>query len=73
MERVFEHEGEVCRIEAQLNDEVWHVRAMRGEKILCQAGRVPKAYRLDAETLGGLDPLEAMIDAYEARIRSGAL
>ena len=73
MERVFEHEGDVCRIEARLDEEVWHVRAIRGEKVLCQAGRVPKTYRLDAEALGGFDPLEAMINAYEARIRSGDL
>jgi len=73
MERVFEHQGEVCRIEARLDDEVWHVRAMRGEKILCQAGRVPKTYQIDAEALGGLDPLEVMVDAYEERIRAGDL
>ncbi|MGX9857057.1 hypothetical protein ACR03S_16725 (plasmid) [Limimaricola variabilis] len=73
MERVFEHNGDICRIDARLDDEVWHVRAMRGKKILCQAGRVPKTYRLDAEALGGLDPLEAMVDTYEARIRSGDL
>lgn len=73
MERVFEHKGEICRIEAELADGVWHVRAMRGEKILCQAGRVPKTYQIDAATLGGHDPLEAMLDAYEMRIRSGDL
>lgn len=73
MERVFEHDGEICRIEARLEDDVWHVRAMRGERIVCHAGRVPGAYRLDAEALGGIDPLEVMIEAYEARIRAGEL
>ncbi|WP_334062884.1 hypothetical protein [Limimaricola cinnabarinus] len=73
MERVFEHDGDLCRIEARLDAGIWHVRAMRGEAILCQAGRVPMTYRRDAEALGGLDPLEVMLDAYEARIRSGDL
>lgn len=32
MERVFQHDGETCRIEARLENDIWHVRAMRGEK-----------------------------------------
>ncbi|PHP27672.1 hypothetical protein [Limimaricola cinnabarinus] len=73
MERAFEHDGEACRIEARLEDDVWHVRAMRGDKVVCTAGRVPGAYRRDAESLGGADPLTAMLDAYERRIRAGEL
>lgn len=73
MERAFEHDGEACRIEARLEGDVWHVRAMRGDRVVCTAGRVPKSYRLDAQTLGGADPLPAMLDAYEHRIRTGEL
>ena len=73
MERVFEHDGDICRIDARRDDKVWHVRAMRSKNILCQAGRMPKTYRFDAQALGVPDPLEAMIDTYEARIRSGDL
>ncbi|SDF19161.1 hypothetical protein [Limimaricola pyoseonensis] len=73
MERAFEHDGQACRIEARLEDEIWHVRAMRGDKVVCTAGRVPRTHRLDAEALGGDDPLRAMLDAYEQRIRSGQL
>lgn len=73
MERAFDHDGDVCTIEARLEGEVWHVQVMRGARILCQAGRVPQTYRMDAEALGGTDPLVALLDAYEERIRSGDL
>ncbi len=73
MERIFQHDGETCRIEAQLDDGIWHVRAMRADKQIGTAGRLPSTYRVDAEALGDEDPLHLLVDRYEQRIRQGEI
>lgn len=73
MERAFEHRGDVCTIEARLEAGVWHVEARRGIKLLCEAGQLRDAERFEAEACGLADPLRALLDAYENRIRTGDL
>ncbi|WP_370160396.1 hypothetical protein [Limimaricola soesokkakensis] len=73
MERVFQHDGDTCRIEARLENDIWHVRAMRGEKQVGTAGRLPAAYRIDAEALGEGDPLHLLVALFERRMRSGEI
>lgn len=70
MERVFQHAGDTRRIEARLENDIRHVRAMREEKQVGTAGRLPAAYRIDAEALGGGDPLHLFVAQYERRMRS---
>ena len=51
MERLFRLDGDTGRIEARLEDDIWQVRASRGEKQVGTAGYFPASHRLDAEVL----------------------